>query len=110
MSLYKHRYPTYLCKATKRDLSAVFELVNAAYKVEIGSTGVAYKNCDKYRLRDQTRKQLDDMLLIRNHRQVCFFFLQKSIVVRPTSRICMSQNKCSSYIGRKVQVCTSKIS
>ncbi len=63
-------YPTYITKATRRDLGLVFELVNKAYALEKGSDGVAYKNCNKYRLKDQARKQLGDMILIRNHRQV----------------------------------------
>ncbi len=61
---------TYVTKATKRDLAAVFQLVNSAYTVEIGNEGIGYKNCDKYILKDQTRKQLGDMWLLRNHRQV----------------------------------------
>ncbi len=62
-------YPTYIAKATRRDLGNVFDLVNKAYELEIGEDGIAYKNCNKYRLKDQARKQLGDMILIRNHRQ-----------------------------------------
>ncbi len=62
-------YPTYVTRANRRDCDAIFNLVNEAYKVEIGESGVAYKNCDKYRLKDQARKQLPDMLVLRDHRR-----------------------------------------
>jgi hypothetical protein len=38
--------------------------------MEIGKSGLAYRKCDKYKLKDQTRKHLDDMWVAREGRKV----------------------------------------
>ena len=48
----------------------IFDLVNSAFKMEIGKSGLAYRKCDKYKLKDQTRKHLDDMWVAREGRKV----------------------------------------
>jgi hypothetical protein len=41
--------------------------------MEIGKSGLAYRKCDKYKLKDQTRKHLDDMWVAREGRKVNVF-------------------------------------
>ena len=57
-------------RATRRDCDQIFELVNLAFKPEIGKTGIAYRKCDKYRLKDSARKHLEDMWVIKDNRKV----------------------------------------
>ena len=59
-------------RATRRDCDQIFELVNLAFKPEIGKTGIAYRKCDKYRLKDSARKHLEDMWVVKDNRKVCF--------------------------------------
>ena len=61
---------TYVTRATRRDCDQIFELVNLAFKCEIGKTGVAYRKCDKYRLKDSARKHLEDMWVVKENRKV----------------------------------------
>ena len=62
--------PRTVAKAQRKDCDQIFELVNAAFKPEIGKTGIAYRKCDKYRLKDATRKHLDDMWVVKEGRRV----------------------------------------
>lgn len=57
-------------RATRRDLDQIFDLVNLSFKMEIGKSGLAYRKCDKYKLKDQTRKHLDDMWVAREGRKI----------------------------------------
>ena len=57
-------------RATRRDCDQIFDLVNKAFKMEIGKSGTAYRKCDKYRLKDSTRKHLEDMWVAREGRKV----------------------------------------
>ena len=59
-------------RATRRDCDQIFELVNLAFKPEIGKTGIAYRKCDKYRLKDSARKHLEDMWVVRDNRKVIY--------------------------------------
>ena len=59
-----------VCRATRRDCDQIFELVNLAFKPEIGKSGIAYRKCDKYRLKDSARKHLEDMWVIKDGRKV----------------------------------------
>ena len=61
-----------VCRATRRDCDQIFELVNLAFKPEIGKSGIAYRKCDKYRLKDSARKHLEDMWVVKDGRKVCF--------------------------------------
>ena len=63
-------YPTYISKASRRDLDNVFDLVNETFKMEVGDEGVAYRNCERYELKDHARKHLNDMLVLKDHRRV----------------------------------------
>lgn len=66
-------YPTYVTRAVRRDVDQIFYLVNEAYKIEMGDEGIAYRNGEKYHLKDQTRKHIADMLVLRDHKQVRVF-------------------------------------
>ena len=66
----KDKYPTYITRANKRDIDQIYNLVNAAYNVEKGDSGLGFKNCDKFTLKDHCRKKLDDMLVLRDHIRV----------------------------------------
>jgi len=57
-------------RATRRDCDQIFELVNLAFKPEIGKTGIAYRKCDKYRLKDSARKHLEDMWVVKDNRKI----------------------------------------
>ena len=70
-----------LNKANKFDVDKIYDLVNEAYKVEIGSDGVQYKNCDKFTLRDHARKHLQDMIVLRQNKKVILNFLKLIIVM-----------------------------
>ena len=62
--------PRTVAKANRKDCDQIFELVNLAFKCEIGKTGISYKKCDKYRLKDSARKHLDDMWVVKENRKV----------------------------------------
>ena len=57
-------------RAQRKECDQIFELVNQAFKIEIGKSGLAYKKCDKYRLKDEARKHLDDMFVVKEGRKV----------------------------------------
>ena len=57
-------------RAQRKECDQIFELVNQAFKPEIGKSGLAYKKCDKYRLKDEARKHLDDMWVVKDGRKV----------------------------------------
>jgi len=59
-----------VCRATRRDCDQIFELVNLAFKPEIGKSGIAYRKCDKYRLKDSARKHLEDMWVVKDGRKI----------------------------------------
>ena len=62
--------PVSVSRASRRDCDQIFELVNLAFKCEIGKSGFAYRKCDKYRLKDSARKHLEDMWVIKDGRKV----------------------------------------
>jgi len=62
--------PRTVAKAQRKDCDQIFELINAAFKCEIGKSGVAYRKCDKYRLKDSARKHLEDMWVVKESRRV----------------------------------------
>jgi hypothetical protein len=62
--------PVTVARASRRDCDQIFELVNLAFKMEIGKSGIAYRKCDKYRLKDSARKQLEDMWVVKDNRKV----------------------------------------
>ena len=62
--------PRTVAKAQRKDCDQIFELINAAFKIEIGKTGIAYRKCDKYRLKDSARKHLEDMWVVKESRRV----------------------------------------
>ena len=64
--------PRTVAKAQRKDCDQIFELINAAFKIEIGKTGIAYRKCDKYRLKDSARKHLEDMWVVKESRRVRF--------------------------------------
>ena len=66
--------PRVVSKASRKDCDQIHELVNQAFKVEIGKAGIAYKKCDKYRLKDAARKHLDDMWVVKEGRKVCDYY------------------------------------
>ena len=72
-------------RATRRDCDQIFELVNLAFKPEIGKSGIAYRKCDKYRLKDSARKHLEDMWVVKDGRKVCLFVFDFSIIIATTS-------------------------
>ena len=57
-------------KANRKDLDEIYDLVNLAFKLEIGKSGIAYRKCDKYRLKDSARKHIDDMWVVKENRKV----------------------------------------
>ena len=57
-------------KANRKDLDEIYDLVNLAFKLEIGKSGIAYRKCDKYRLKDSARKHIDDMWVVKGNRKV----------------------------------------
>ena len=57
-------------KANRKDLDEIYDLVNLAFKLEIGKFGIAYRKCDKYRLKDSARKHIDDMWVVKENRKV----------------------------------------
>ena len=62
--------PRTVAKAQRKDCDQIFELINCAFKCEIGKTGIAYRKCDKYRLKDSARKHLEDMWVVKESRRV----------------------------------------
>ena len=72
-------------RATRRDCDQIFELVNLAFKPEIGKSGIAYRKCDKYRLKDSARKHLEDMWVVKDGRKVCLFVFDFSLIRATTS-------------------------
>ena len=71
--------PRTVAKAARKDCDQIFELINIAFKCEIGKSGIAYRKCDKYRLKDSARKHLEDMWVVKENRRVrcssALFFL-----------------------------------
>ena len=63
-------YPTYIARATRKDIDQIFFLVNEAFKPELGNEGIAYRATEKYVLKDQCRKHISDMIVLRDHKQV----------------------------------------
>ena len=57
-------------KANRKDLDEIYDLVNLAFKLEIGKSRIAYRKCDKYRLKDSARKHIDDMWVVKENRKV----------------------------------------
>ena len=74
-------------RATRRDCDQIFELVNLAFKPEIGKSGIAYRKCDKYRLKDSARKHLEDMWVVKDGRKVCLFVFDFFSIIRATTSI-----------------------
>ena len=66
---------TIIQKAQRKDCDQIFALVNEAFEPEIGDSGIAYRKCNKYTLKDHTRKHLEDMWVIRDGRKVSSLFL-----------------------------------
>ena len=62
--------PRPVAKANRKDCDQIFELINLAFKCEIGKSGIAYRKCDKYRLKDAARKHLEDMWVVKEGRKV----------------------------------------
>ena len=62
--------PRSVSKAQRKDCDQIFELINVAFKCEIGKQGIAYRKCDKYRLKDSARKHLEDMWVVKESRRV----------------------------------------
>ena len=62
--------PRSVAKAQRKDCDQIFELINIAFKCEIGKQGIAYRKCDKYRLKDSARKHLEDMWVVKESRRV----------------------------------------
>ncbi len=65
-----HYSSTYIQRATRKDIDPVFELVNECFSMEVGEDGLGFRNESKYRLRDQARKAIDDMLVMKDHTKV----------------------------------------
>lgn len=65
-------------RAQRKECDQIFELVNQAFKIEIGKSGLAYKKCDKYRLKDEARKHLDDMFVVKEGRKVRKYMYSRS--------------------------------
>ena len=61
---------TYVAKAMKQDRDQIFDLVNEAFKCEVGKSGIAYRKVNKYQMRDSARKHLEDMWVIKENRKV----------------------------------------
>ena len=66
---------TIIQRAQRKDCDQIFALVNEAFELEIGDSGIAYRKCNKYTLKDHTRKHLEDMWVIRDGRKVSSLFL-----------------------------------
>ena len=62
--------PRTVAKAQRKDCDQIFDLINQAFKLEIGKNGIAYRKCDKYRLKDSARKHLEDMWVVKESRRV----------------------------------------
>ena len=56
-SLFRPAKPT--------DVEDIFLLIQAAYKIEIGSTGLAFKSADRYTTRSAVIKDLPDLWVLR---------------------------------------------
>ena len=56
--------PRTVAKAQRKDCDQIFDLINIAFKCEIGKAGIAYRKCDKYRLKDSARKHLEYMCVV----------------------------------------------
>lgn len=63
-------YPTYINRALRKDVDQVFDLLQASYKLEVGTDGIAFRTKNKFTLKDQVRKSIGDMLVIRDHRKI----------------------------------------
>ena len=57
-------------RASRRDTDQIFEVVNAAFKVEVGNEGLAYRSQDRFGLKDHVRKCLDDLIVIKDQKRV----------------------------------------
>ena len=62
--------PRTVAKANRKDCDQIFDLINLAFKCEIGKSGIAYRKCDKYRLKDAARKHIEDMWVVKEGRKV----------------------------------------
>ncbi len=54
-------------KARESDAKAVFSIVNAAYSVELGNTGLAFKSVDRYRNLGEVRRDLHEIYVAREN-------------------------------------------
>ena len=52
--------------ANSTDVEEIFQLITAAYKIEIGDSGVAFKNANRYTTRTAVLKDLPDMWVMRS--------------------------------------------
>ena len=52
--------------AQTTDVEELFHLVQAAYKLEIGTSGIAFKCADRYTTRSAVLKDISDMWVIRS--------------------------------------------
>ena len=51
-------------KAKTSELQELFDLINAAYKVEIGTSGLSFKSADRYRNLEELAKDLQWMSVL----------------------------------------------
>ena len=56
-------------KATPNDFDSIFEIVNAAYSVNIGSEGRAFKNADRYTSKEmwKFKREMPLMWVLKEH-------------------------------------------
>ena len=53
-------------KAVPEDLPKIFDLINKAYKVEIGDSGLAFKSADRYRSLSEAHNDLEWIYVYEN--------------------------------------------
>ena len=71
-----------IARATRKDTEEIYELVNAAFEIELGIEGLAYRQQNRFVLKDQVRKCIDDILVVKDQNKVSWGGFFKNIFGR----------------------------
>ena len=89
-------------KAVPEDLPKIFDLINKAYKVEIGDSGLAFKSADRYRSLREAQNDLEWIYVYENPQITGVVKAQVENNVVDIGPIAVDENHQGWKIGQKV--------